>query len=229
MSEKAKTDKPAKQRINRYGFLALWIIAPALARYLFYYLAINGVLWYLPQLGLFNGIYYGLIHGIIIAAIQKLALYLHFGRSFAGWTRATFLGWMFGGIALMAINWNIDLPLQWILVLQAVTITLIPTLAQAWILRRSIQQAWLWLLSWGVGSTVFSLIYMQNLNQDFTAYTAHGAFAAVTGLTLLWLFGMQSKEIKLKNQADTSRLEDGTEDEAALERSELQREREQAQ
>jgi hypothetical protein len=176
---------------------------------------INGSLMFLPYHEILNGLYLGLVNGIIIAVIQKAALYLHFGRFFKGWMRATILGWVLGGIGLISINWNINLPSQWILMFQAIVMTMPPMLAQALILQRSIRQAWLWPFLAIVGAIVFAgTMWLFSFNNT-SVYSAFAVNAAVTGLTLLWLYGTQANELKFKNDASVRHLEDRAEAESA--------------
>jgi hypothetical protein len=209
MSEKAKVDKPGKPRINRYSFLGLWVAAFLLG-WLSYF-----IIGYQPNNNLIGGAIVGLIIGIPTASVQKLSLYLHFGRVFRWWIRLNVLAWILGGMSItFVMKSGVDGETQFLLMLQVLSLMLIPSLAQAWILRKHVQHVWLWILSAIAGSSVFAGILGQFGNNEIVAFLAFGTYAVVMALTLLWLFGMQSKENKLKNIQDTSRLTDETEDES---------------
>jgi len=212
MSEKAKVDKPSKARVNKYGFLAMWVGAQVLGWFSVFLVfesglgsAIGAVLgennWTLAPV-------IAIAVGVPTTLIQKLALYLGFGRWFAGWTRANLIGWFLGSFGLVSLfELGIDGNERLTFMVQILTLMLLPSIAQAWILSRYIQLVWLWLAATVTGSIVLVTV-SEELAGYWSIYPAFGAFALVTGLTLLWLFGMQSKEGKLKNDVDTSRLED---------------------
>jgi hypothetical protein len=235
MSEKAKTDKPAQQRINRYGFLALWIAGQVIGWLLLILVLESDIGSRLNTIPLSGNWLFALnvaiFVGIPTILAQKLALFLGFGRGFKGWARVNLIAWFLGSFIFAALleadrtgNERLDLTLQ-ILVLM-----LLPTIAQAWIFSRYIQRIWLWLASSLVASTVSAALAQSFIDGSYTGiFVAFGSYAMVTGLTLLWLFGMQATENQLKTEADTSRLEDSADDEVENEALEKSSEVEQVQ
>jgi hypothetical protein len=214
MSEKAKVDKPGKQRINRYGFLILWVGAQALG-WLGYFLITELSLFSFPMAynNWMMGLLLGITVGIPTALLQKLVLYLSFGRWFRGWVRANSLGWLAGGLAIAAVvEAGLNGQADW--TIQVLALMMLPAFAQAWVFRRYFERVWLWLLAAGSASIVFAGILKLMDGGSAAIFPSSAMFASVTGLTLLWLFGMQAKEGKFKNIENTSRLVDGMEDES---------------
>src|SRR5690349_10128019 len=101
MSEKAKGDKPSKARVNRYGFLLLWVGSQLLGWLVFFLL--NPFMFFGYPMWL-NSIIIGLSIGIPTAIAQKLSLRLYFGRWFRGWIRANTLAWMLSGLGIFYIS-----------------------------------------------------------------------------------------------------------------------------
>src|SRR5689334_10873425 len=90
----------------------------------------------------------GAVIGIPTAWRQKLSLYLHFGRWFRGWLRANTIAWILGGVSIMAVmNLGFYRSEQPDILIQILSLMLPPTLAQIWVLRRHVQNAWLMLLA----------------------------------------------------------------------------------
>jgi hypothetical protein len=215
MSEKSKVDKPSKSRINRYGFLAMWVGAQILGWFVFYFFdeslySSNNAFW-------LNGLYFGLSIGIPTIIGQKLSLYLHFGRWFRGWIRTNTIAWVVGGLGIMFMTSRFGLSgnRQLDILIQILSLMLPPTLAQLWILRRHVQKIWLWLLAAIAGTSVFAAVFGQLGASNNSAFPAFGLYSLVTGLSLLWLMGMQGEigKQKLSNGAENfSRLENASDE-----------------
>jgi hypothetical protein len=80
-------------------------------------------------------------------------------------------------------------------------------------LRRYVQKIWLWLLAAIAGTSVFAAVFGQFGASGSSAFPAFGLYALVTGLSLLWMMGMQSEigKQKLRIKAeDFRRLEDAS-------------------
>ena len=216
MSEKAKVDKPSQARVNKYGFLAMWIIAQVLGWFLFIFSQMSMAMYlFSPPLWM-SGIIAGLIIGIPTALGQKAALYLHFGRWFGGWIRANVLAWVIGGMSIMLVSEQFDISgsAQLGILIQVLSLMLPPTVAQLWVLRRYVQNVWLWLLAAIAASSVFAGLLGQIGEAQEAAMLAFGMYSLVTGLSLLWIMGMQADKGKVAN-IDTSRVEDKAETDAA--------------
>jgi hypothetical protein len=218
MSEKAKVDKPSKARINQYGFLALWIGAQVLG-WLALILLSNVLFPFFIGLAFFDlilGSLMGLTIGIPTAIGQKLALNLYYGRWFKTWIRANTIAWILGGLAITILSTRFSLPRygQFGLLVQVLSLVLPSTLAQIWVLRNHIQKTWLWLLAGVAATTVFAGVMGQMGASNEAAIPAFGLYSLVTGLSLLWIMGMQREEGKLKKDADASRLEETVEENA---------------
>ena len=69
---------------------------------------------------------------------------------------------------------------------------------QWFILRRNARQAWLWIVAGAASAMAFGALYGDLSGNEFVQFFL-GAFAqgAVTGLSLLWLYG-QSRAEKIK-------------------------------
>jgi hypothetical protein len=222
MSEKAKVDKPSKARIHKYGFLAMWIGAQVfgwLALILLSNLLSNLLFPLFIDSAFFDiimGSLMGLIIGIPTAIGQKLALYLHYGRWFKTWIRTNTIAWILGGLAITLLSMQFSLPRygQFGLLAQVLSLMLPSTLAQIWVLRNHVQKTWLWLLAAVAATSVFAGVMGQNGSSNEAAIPAFGLYSLVTGLSLLWIMGMQREEGKLKMDADTSRLEETAEENA---------------
>jgi hypothetical protein len=224
MSEKAKMDKPSKPSINRYGFLGLWILVQALGWLFVIVLNEARLLAWSNDVWL-RGIEFGFLVGIPTALLQKLVLRAYFGRWFRGWARANILGWLLGGLAISLISAHVYSSAS--VIFQFLALMVFPAIGQAWVLRQYISRTWLLLLSTGAATTVLTTILNQLDWGAVSIFPAVGMFAVVTGLTLLWLFGMQATENKPKKALDTSRLEDIAEVEE--EAAETEEQMEQAQ
>jgi len=214
MIEKPKVDKPSQSRVNRYGFLALWVGAQ-LAGWLAFFLFSNYYFGYfLPSWS--EGLILGLVIGIPTTIGQKLSLYLHFGRWFRGWFRTNTIAWALGGAVMLfgtrelGINGNERIGI----LIQILSLMLLPTLAQMWILRNYVQRLWLWLLATVAATSVFGAVFGLIGASNNSAFPAFGLYALVTGITLLWLVGMQSEvgKQKLGRAEDFRRLEDDSEE-----------------
>jgi hypothetical protein len=218
MSEKAKVDKPSKARINKYGFLAMWIGAQVFG-WLVLILLSNLLFPLFMDLAFFSnfmGVLLGLMIGIPTAIGQKLALYLHYGRWFTTWIRANMIAWVLGGVAITFLSMQFSLPEngQIGLLVQVLSLMLPSTLAQIWVLRNHVQRTWLWLLAAVAATSVFAGVMGQIGSSNEAAIPAFGLYSLVTGLSLLWIMGMQRDEAKLKKDVDTSRLEEKAEENA---------------
>jgi hypothetical protein len=218
MSEKAKVDKPSKARLNKYGFLTMWIGAQVLG-WLVLMLLANLIFPLFPEsafVDIFMGVLFGLMIGIPTAIGQKLALYLHYGRWFTTWIRANTVAWVLGGVAITFLSMQFRLPQfgQIGLLVQVLSLMLPSTLAQIWVLRNHVQRTWLWLLAAVAATSVFAGVMGQFGASNEAAIPAFGLYSLVTGLSLLWIMGMQREDGKIKKDADRRRLEERAEENA---------------
>jgi hypothetical protein len=159
----------------------------------------------------------GLLIGIPTAIGQKLSLYLHFGRRFQGWIRINMVAHIISvaSLLLVAIQFGIRGDQQIGILIQTLSLMIPPSLVQAWLLRRYVPNVWLWLLAAVAGTSVFTAIAGQFEMGDTAISLGLGMYGLVTGLSLLWLMGMQGDVGKQKLSSDAenfSQLEDASDE-----------------
>lgn len=215
MSEKKK--KKSSQKMNRWLFLTLWVLAHAFAW--------GGTFWLVDSINpsgdweliLAFTIVLGLIPGTLLAFPQKWLMKRGLGLNIAWWRRASIAAWGLGGLLLWGgiEIFNFDDSIPFIIVGWFSPLIL----AQYALIRRYIQKASL--LALGNLASVIVFIQYVGINDgspDLERFAISGALqGAVTGLTLLWLYGMaqqdKSKHELAQNNTAIEHLSDKTKDE----------------
>ena len=192
---------PATRRMKTLPFMVIWLTGHILS-WAGVYFVWETVL--LPDLAyvLFSGI----ILGGALGLTQKLLLRYKYGLPLHGWMRLTIVGWVLGWLGYFVGSEWIRNFYNFPLWLTIIPMFGIPALLQWGLLRRQIRQAWLWVVAAVVSTMTFSMVFNNssyNLNAHVLSATAQGA---VTGLTLLWLFGMSGFIPAQQQHRDVSRL-----------------------
>ena len=191
MSEKTKLKKGHPKR-NKFAFIILWLLGHVLAWIPF----ITVVDWLDSS---FNDTIFFAFMGLTVGGITSLTQYLlirrHFGRNLRWWMPLSIIAWLFAVLVVfqtVAYSGNS----QFEITLQALALFTPAAIVQAFLLRKQIQQAWLWLLASIAGTTTFVLPIMFDFGENWTILAGYGLYASATALTLLWLFGMSGVQIK---------------------------------
>lgn len=213
MSEKKK--KKTSQKMNRWLFLALWILTHSFAW--------GGTFWLVDSINpssdweiiLAFVIVLGIVPGSLLSVPQRWLMRRGLGLNINWWRRASIVAWGLGGILLWGGVEIFDLDNSVLGIILAWFSPLI--LAQYMLMRRHIQKAFLLALANLASLIVFIQFIDINSSPDTWRFAGAGTLqGAVTGLTLLWLYGMaqQEKAKHKKAQDDTKikRLSDGNEE-----------------
>jgi hypothetical protein len=244
MSEKMKNESVKNTFLNRISFLFLWIVLTTGLG-----IAINGLfswlLYFIPQTfgisitELTNpswrlNLVLNLIYTLILSPIQVLLLRRGFGIWLKGWVWASFLGSVLSSLPAFIVplfNIQVDFQNSGFLFFQTLSILLF-VLPQAWILRRYVQNAWLYALI-AVPANLFAnylnlygFTNRMNLEPIATVFVA-----SVMALLWLWLFREipSHEKAKVGEAMSHERLEDRMEDEDGLEEVEMRQEGGQSQ
>ncbi|MEM9953881.1 MAG: hypothetical protein AAF846_19885 [Chloroflexota bacterium] len=210
-AEKLKKSPPKR---NRLLFMTLWILGHGLAWLPFFMVSNSGGAG--DELGLV--VWVGGFIGGITSLTQYALIRWYFGRNLKWWLPLSLVAWI--GAAIFPFVYLVDeLPFNQIgLTLQMLSLATPAAIVQAFLLRKHVRQAWLWVLATITGLIVFSLS-VTTLNDLFfdtdfiIAAVSYGLFALTTASTLLWLFGMSQQANKMKNIADAeTRLADTSSD-----------------
>ncbi len=192
-------------RSKKYSFLILWLIGHALA-------------WaaYFSSQGMFNvdwiwTIALGL--GGVTSLVQYLLIRWQFGRNIKWWLPLSILTWLFA--AFFPFDASLQLGDSQIgITIQALALFAPAALIQAFLLRKHVQNSWLWLLASITGTTTFALSVAALNWIPLSGYLGYGVYASTTALTLLWLFGMSQQEMsEVSQSASYKRLTDSDEQE----------------
>ncbi len=191
MNEKTKLKKDHPKG-NKFAFIIMWLIGHVLAWIPFIIL----VEWLNSNV---NDMLFFAVMGLTVGGITSLSQYLlirwQFGRNLRWWIPLSIIAWLFA--ALVAIQTVIDTGnSQLEITLQALALFTPAAIVQAFLLRKQVQQAWLWLLASVAGTTTFALPIMFDYGENWTILAGYGLYASATALTLLWLFGMSGMQMK---------------------------------
>lgn len=180
---KEKKKKSRKYALNIWQFLLIWIVA--------HLAVLLTVWWILNSMGRFNpleainAIMMGLGMGVPIAIVQYQLIRRLMMVDLRFWISISALGWLMSGIALFVTSTEVPVEIS----IQILMFFLIPTVLQFLILRRYIQNAWLWILANAIGSIVLALPITSSRSLEVMVLTAGGILQTVTtGIVLYWLF-----------------------------------------
>jgi hypothetical protein len=195
-----KQKKLSAPRLTTIPFLLVWIGGHILIWSLLYgifesdvTLRWNEIIWITVC---------GLIMGVGLSLMQKILIQYTYYAPLNWWMRVTIAGWVLGWIVFYnSIEFienyipSIDEHLSLMLLPLFVT----PAVMQWFILRRNARQAWLWIVAGAASAMAFGALYGDlSGNNYFQFFLGAGAQGAVTGLSLLWLYG-QSRAEKMKS------------------------------
>jgi len=195
MEKKKKLSAP---RLSSLPFMLIWIGGHVLTWLVLYGISEMRFFWDWPEFVML--VLFGLILGVGLSLMQKGLIRFTFHVPLRWWLRATVGGWILGWIAFYYyFEWlerylNFDGNLS----LMLLPLFVIPALMQWLVLRRNARDGWLWIVAGAVSAMAFGALY-GDLNRNEMLQFALGAAAqgAVTGLSLLWLFG-QTRTEKIK-------------------------------
>ena len=213
MKAKRSTRKRTTKQLDtsREDFMSVWVGGQTLA--LFVAIAIISVLSGLPLawesvpfLGL-AGIF-GLVLGALVSTSQHVAIRMSFGEWFEGWWRVGVMGWTLGMVAVLGTASLTQGMSDTIAnALQAMILVGTPAVLQWTVLRRYVDQAWVWVLASFTGSNLFSFP-ISNLPGLAGAVVAIATYALVTGIIMLWLYLSTAPPVARKiNASDDTRLQ----------------------
>lgn len=191
MSEKEKLKKGHPNR-NKFAFIIMWLMGHMLAFGAF----IPIVAW---ANAIFDDTGFVTILALVVGGITSLTQYLlirwQFGRNIKWWIPLSIIAWLISAFTIFQVVENLSSS-QFDITLQALALFTPPALVQTFLLRKQVQQAWLWLLASVAGTTTFALPIAFAYGEDWTILVGYGLYASATALTLLWLFGMSGIPIK---------------------------------
>ena len=144
---------------------------------------------------------FGLIMGIGLSLMQKGLIQFTYYAPLKWWLRVTIIGWVLGWLVFYAsfeFIENLTRNYAENLSIMLLPLFVTPAVMQWFILRHNTRQAWLWIVAGAVSAMAFGALYGdladEAYGQFFLGAVAQGA---VTGLSLLWLYG-QSRAEKIK-------------------------------
>ena len=191
--------KKTQRRRNWLVFLIAWLAGHTTAWLILYPIAeIN----FIEQNTLLLYGIAGLILGSITSTVQYFLVRWQFGRNIKSWIPVSVLMWflntliLFQYIAETNVLSGIDEPFNTMLL--ALSLYATPALAQVWLLRKHVQQAWLWGLANIAGTALFAMGVNQ-FSSDWGVALSYGLFSSATALTLLWIFAMSQPSVKAKS------------------------------
>jgi len=191
--EKKKKKKNIAPRLTSIPFLLVWVAGHIFIWVSVYILGEMGVYDDLPEFGVALTI--GGIMGVGIASMQKALIQYTYYASLKWWLRASLLGWVVGWVAFFMLEESGISPYRYPLGILLLAVMLPPAILQWFILRQDTRHSWLWILAGASSSLAFGAIFGDTSN-DGLLFFGMGAAAqgAVTGLSLLWLFGQNRQE-----------------------------------
>lgn len=191
MNEKEKLKKGHPKR-NKFAFIVMWLIGHMLAFGAF----IPIVEW---ANSVFEETGFLTVLALVVGGISSLTQYLlirrQFGRNLKWWIPLSMIGWLIATLIIFPLVENLSSS-RFDITIQALVLFLPAALIQTFLLRKQVQQAWLWLLASVAGTTTFALPIAFAYGEDWTILAGYGLYASATALTLLWLFGMSGVQIK---------------------------------
>ena len=96
----------------------------------------------------------GIIPAMIIGTMQRVVLKSAFNLRLKGWMGATLIGGILGGLLMYFGETQYDITGT---TAQTMMIMAAPTLAQFWVLRKHVSQAWLWVMAGIMSGIAFAL------------------------------------------------------------------------
>jgi hypothetical protein len=186
--------------IGSIPFMLIWVVGHLVSWGAFYFMAEQ-----VPFSDMTFLVLSGVILGGGLGFFQKLLLRYAYGIPLNGWLRVTILGWLGGWfsyyIGVQTLP-NLFYYPFWLLLIPMFGI---PAVLQWLLLRQHVKSASLWVAAATVSAMTFSMVFDNStygLDSHLLSASAQGA---VTGLTMLWLFGM-TQALPQSRQRNVSRL-----------------------
>lgn len=194
MSEKKKKNNTVS--MNRWLFLVLWVLAHTFA-----WGATYGLVETVNPVGdgqMFLAVTFllGIVPGILLSFPQKWLMNKGLGLDLKWWRRISVGAWASGGILLWMAIWLFmdnfrDPPIPLVMLTWFGPLVL----AQYFLMRRHIERASLYALANIASVIVFTQFVGIYGDAELFRFATSGMLqGAVTGLTLLWLYGMAQQE-----------------------------------
>lgn len=201
MSETKAKPKKAPARGNKFAFSILWLIGHVAAWGAF--IPIADVVDGFPRNDFLFFTLLAIVVGGITSSVQYALMRWQFGRNIKAWIPTSIVAWLLATLVVVQPIVNLGLD-QLEITLQALALYLPATIFQTILLRRHVQQAWLWLLASVAGSFAFALP-IANDGGDMSVLLGYGFYAMTMAITLIYLFGMSQNP---KLQTDTIKQKD---------------------
>jgi hypothetical protein len=204
-----KKKKKSSQLMNRWLFLASWVLAHIFAWAATFWLIGNyepfNNVWWVELLEL--TFFIGIVPGTLLSFPQKHLMQRGLDLHIRWWRRVSVAAWGLGGLALWGIVeiFQFDTPPIPLIIgtwFGALVLT------QYLLMRRYIQGAALYALA-NLASVIIFVQFIEPFRQpEVSRFVISGAFqGAVTGLSLLWLYGMaQQDKVKHKFAKDDAKI-----------------------
>lgn len=127
----------------------------------------------------------GILPALMIGIAQRFLINRAFNVKLRGWLGATLIGGIIGGLMMFIGETQYDITGT---TAQTMMIMAAPTLAQFWVLRRHVSQAWLWILAGIMSGIAFALPFNDsNINYNSSVLFASLIYGAAMGGTSLAL------------------------------------------
>lgn len=186
-----KKKKSDKYSLKIWQFLVIWSGS--------HIVTLLSMWWILDSIGRFNpldatnAILMGLGMGVPISIVQYLLIKKLLYTDLKFWIPMSTSGWLASGIVLYLTSTQVPMELSY----QILLFFLIPAFAQTIILKRYIQNPWLWLLANAVGGIVLALPITTSRSLEAAVLTSGGILQTlVTGGIIFWLFRQSDAKSK---------------------------------
>lgn len=174
--------KHSQPRLSSLPFMSIWLAAHGVGWGIVFAI---WELWGRPFADWQWFLLVGLVPGMVIAATQRWLLRYAHRVNLKGWLLVSAIGWGLGGLSLSFIRETDSM------FIYLSGLFVLPALLQWLVLRRHLQNAWLWILAAVVSTALFTIPSISNYDTWQTILAASGLQGAVTGMSLLWLLGVR--------------------------------------
>jgi hypothetical protein len=194
-----KHKKLSAPRLKSIPFLLLWMGGHILVWSLLYWMFETDITRDLPEA--VWTVVCGVVMGLGLAFMQKFLIQYTYYAPLNGWLCVTIAGWIVGWVIfyfsiefiedyISSYNNNLSIML--------LPLFVIPAVMQWFIMRHNARQAWLWIVVGAASAMAFGALYGEINNNEYMQFLLGAAAqGAVTGLSLLWLYG-QARAEKVK-------------------------------
>jgi hypothetical protein len=175
----------AKRHIGSIPFMLMWTVGHIVPWGAYYFFEDNTGI---PLMLLVTLI--AMIIGSGIGFAQKMLLRYAYDLPMNGWVRLTTLGWVGGWAAYFGLAQWIPHFYSYPLGILLIPMFIFPAVLQWFLLRQHVKGAWVWMVAAAVSAVTFGFAYESGTFGLTEIILSASAQASVTGLSLLWLFGM---------------------------------------